>query len=86
MEIKEYNQRYSGINLCGECIHLFLNNGENGYGCRAFPEGIPQDVQHGKNHLSVIPGQRGNYVYKKAAYEELSPLAKHLHDLKHKLK
>lgn len=86
MEDKEFKQKYISNPLCDSCIHLYLNNGESGFGCRAFPNEIPLEAQHGHNHHSVLEGQIGDYIYKEATYEELSPFGKHLYELKHKTK
>ena len=36
--------------------------------CSAFPAGIPEDISNGmRAHDTIIPGQRGKFVYTKAA-------------------
>lgn len=81
MDKEKYEIAYIGNALCPSCIHLFINNGEEGWGCRAFPKGIPLEAKHGHNHHSVIRGQIGDFVYRKAEYEELSPFTKYLYKL-----
>lgn len=73
--------KYIGNPLCFECKHICHNHGDGtGHGCRAFPEGIPEEAQGGYNHHSVLPGQVGDYVYEKANYEDLPPFGKYLWD------
>lgn len=32
--------------------------------CKAFPEGIPDDIAYGNNpHLEVVPGQEGDFIF-----------------------
>lgn len=78
----EYLEGYYGNQLCPQCKHYFLNNGEGTFGCRAFPEGIPLVAKHGHNHHAIIEGQKGDYVYSKVKYEELSPFAQYLDKLR----
>jgi len=34
--------------------------------CKAFPNGIPDDIAYGENkHSKVVKGQVGNYVYER---------------------
>lgn len=87
MEEKEYSNSYRDRHLCFECAHYFFNNGESSNdGCRAFPDGIPKEAHDGYNHKRIIAGQFGDFVYRKATYEELCPFAKYLYDLKQKSK
>lgn len=87
MDEKDYTSSYRDKQKCFECAHNFFNNGEGkNDGCRAFPDGIPNKVNGGYTHDEVLPGQVGNYVYRKATYEELCPFAKYLYDLKHRKK
>ena len=38
--------------------------------CRAFPNGIPDDIAYGGNkHSEVIEGQEGGFVFKKGKFE-----------------
>lgn len=80
MEEKEYSNSYHGNRLCDDCVHNFLNNDEGVCGCRAFPNGIPEEAHYGHAHHNTISGQNGDYVYRKATYDELSPFAKYLRD------
>lgn len=71
-----------GNPLCHKCKHFYLNVGENGRsGCKAFPDGIPDEVRGGYNHRNVLPHQVGKYVYEEAKWEELSPFAQYLRTL-----
>lgn len=81
---EKFSEAYIGNPLCFDCIHYHLNNGEGTIGCRAFPTEIPEEAQHGHNHLNVLPGQVGNYVFQEAKFEELSPFAKYLRKLQNK--
>lgn len=67
--------------LCDSCRHLYLNNGEGIIGCRAFPDGIPDDVYGGYRHRQIYTGQVGIYVYEKIKEEELSAFMKYLRKL-----
>lgn len=70
-----------GNPLCNECKHFCLNHGDGtGTGCRAFPNGIPDEARGGYNHHNVLEGQVGDYVYEKANYDELPPFGKYLWD------
>lgn len=81
MEEENIVQKYRCNIPCYNCIHHFLNNGEfSKIGCRAFPNGIPNIILNGNNHNQIIKGQVGNYVFKKALYNELSPLGKILYN------
>lgn len=72
--------------LCNQCKHACLNYGDgSGHGCRAFPNGIPEEAKGGYNHHKVLPGQVGEYVYELANYEDLSPFAKYLIKLEEEL-
>lgn len=67
--------------LCFKCKHYCHNHGDgSGYGCRAFPTGIPDEAKLGYNHHSVINGQVGNFVYEETSYENLPPFGKYLWD------
>lgn len=71
-----------GNPLCHKCKHFHVNTNEiNQIGCRAFPSGIPDEARGGYNHLSILPGQEGEYVYEEANWEELSPFAQFLRTL-----
>ncbi len=50
------------INLpCSTCKHF--ERFENVL-CKAFPEGIPEEIVDGSNpHTSIIPGQANDFVY-----------------------
>lgn len=58
-----------------DCIHLtgIINDGVDGdpeagerVACRAFPDGIPQNIAYGDNkHLEKVKGQTGDFVYTK---------------------
>lgn len=87
MKEKEHKNPYIGDHLCDSCIHLYLNNNDKGNnGCRAFPNGIPNEAKCGYNHLKIIDGQIGDYVYQEAKYDELSPFGKYLYDGRIRLK
>lgn len=80
MKDEEHSNSYHGNRLCDDCVHNFLNNDEGTCGCRAFPDGIPDVARYGHAHHTLISGQVGDYIYRKAKYEELSPFAKLLRD------
>lgn len=48
--------------ICLSCIHY---EKPNGYGCRAFPEGIPYGYPPNNKHNQILSGQVGNFVYTK---------------------
>ena len=79
MEEKVYSEGYIGNRLCDKCVHNFINNDEGVAGCRAFPNGIPDKVHYGHAHHKIIEGQEGDYIYRKARYDELSKFAKYIH-------
>lgn len=62
---------------CRDCIHNYANNGEGVNGCRAFPSGIPIIAQYVNGHVRPINGQKGDFVFKKASYDELTPYAQY---------
>lgn len=67
--------------LCFTCKHASMNNHDGLLGgCRAFPNGIPEEAKGGYNHHEVLPGQMGEYVYELANYDELPPFGKYLWD------
>lgn len=80
MEEKVSENSYIGNRLCDSCIHNYLNNDEGICGCRAFPNGIPDEAKYGHNHHKILKGQVGDYVYREARYEELSSFMKYIQD------
>lgn len=68
---------------CRDCIHNYANNGEGINGCRAFPEGIPTNVLLPNGHSKHIPGQKGDYIFKEALYDELTPYAQYFWQKRH---
>lgn len=53
-----------------DCLHLTGVAGEEGGAevctCKAFPGGIPKDIDDGPNlHLEVVPGQVEDFVFTK---------------------
>ena len=57
-------QMYS---ICFGCEHCHINNGDNLLvGCRAFPEGVPENIGWKHSHDEIVEGQIGDYVYKRA--------------------
>lgn len=49
--------------ICESCIHY----NELGFGCKAFPEGIPNEILDGSNkHTKPLPEQLNDLVYQKA--------------------
>lgn len=83
MDKKEYTSSTTRASLCGDCIHNYLNNGEGLIGCRAFPKGIPEYVKNGYNHKEILQNQTGDYVFKLALYDELTPIGKHFWEIRH---
>ena len=60
------------FSICMGCDHFCLNNNDDMiYGCRAFPEGIPDNIGYFHSHDVVIDGQVGDFVYTpaKAKYD-----------------
>ena len=59
--------------ICQGCDHFCTNNDDEDLiqGCRAFPDGIPSQIEDKHSHDTVIKGQVGNFVYtpaKKKSY------------------
>ena len=56
--------------ICFICDH-FCRNNDDGLmmGCRAFPNGIPDDIGNEHDHDNVIKGQIGDYVFTPAKRE-----------------
>lgn len=49
------------INLiCTSCQHY---QKPNGFGCQAFPDGIPYDFPPNNKHDKPLKGQTGTFVY-----------------------
>lgn len=46
--------------ICLNCKHY---EKPNGYGCRAFPEGIPYSFPPNNKHDKPLEGQEGDYIY-----------------------
>ena len=46
--------------ICLRCQHF---EKPNGYGCRAFPDGIPYGFPPGNKHRRPLPGQVGRFVF-----------------------
>lgn len=46
--------------ICLSCIHF---EKPNGYGCKAYPEGIPYGYPPNNKHDKPIKDQTGNFVY-----------------------
>ncbi len=45
--------------LCAECIHYVGDSS-----CKAFPEGIPEEIMAGDNdHKTPLPGQENDLIY-----------------------
>lgn len=87
MEKKDYADSYRDRHRCFECAHYYFNNGEGtNDGCRAFPDGIPNNAHGGYSHKKVMTGQVGDFVYRKVTYDELCPFAKYLYDLRNSSK
>jgi len=50
--------------ICGKCKHFFANIvGESRFGCRAFPDEIPDGIGGINSHNEVIEGQVGDFVF-----------------------
>lgn len=84
MEEKEYASKTLKKTLCSDCIHNYFNNGEGVNGCRAFPNGIPEFAEGGYAHRNVLKSQIGEYVFKLAKYDELTPIGKYFWRIRHK--
>lgn len=51
--------------VCFECKHL-INARDGKYKCKAFDE-IPDNIASGEDqHETILPGQKGDYVFEKA--------------------
>jgi hypothetical protein len=48
---------------CEQCVHKYT--GEDEFGCKAYPEGIPEDILVGEKHTEVRDDQIGKFVYEK---------------------
>lgn len=84
MDKNDYSEAYITNSPCKDCIHNHINNGEGILGCRAFPDGIPQKAKYTNGHLKPIKGQVGDYVFKEAKFEELSPVGKYFWGVRHR--
>lgn len=73
-------------NLCFKCEHFCSNNYDGlGCGCRAFPNGIPDDVKCWQ-HTCIFEGQVGTYVFKELPEEVSTPFKEYVDYIKkHKL-
>lgn len=50
---------------CMDCTHRDENNFD-GITCKAFPEGIPDDILvKGKKHTAKRPDQTGDFIFKR---------------------
>lgn len=46
--------------ICMKCKHLFKDNGEEGFRCAAFPQGIPElFIEAVADHDEPYPGDNG---------------------------
>ncbi len=56
--------------LCYRCEHSVGNNLDSDLlcGCRAFPNGIPREMQLANRHDKPVEGQTGDYVFKQAKH------------------
>lgn len=52
--------------ICLKCKHF----NEFGIGCRAFPDGIPQQILDSNQHDKPLPNQGNNIVYEKKQSNE----------------
>lgn len=65
--------------ICHKCKHFCLNHGAGtGIGCKAFPDGIPNNAMF--EHSTIIPGQKGEFVFEQVQYDELPPFTKWMWD------
>jgi hypothetical protein len=47
---------------CEDCKHLF--NDKPGYFCKAFPDGIPDEITEGEvSHTDPLPNQKNDIVF-----------------------
>lgn len=62
---------------CFVCEH-FCRNNDDGLlcGCRAFPNGIPEEAMDGFNHSHILEGQIGEYVFTPRDENNLTEFAK----------
>lgn len=57
---------------CGICKHFWTNNKDGIFGgCRAFPDGIPDEAKEGNAHNKPIKGQIGDYTYEEALPDDI---------------
>ena len=84
MEEKIYSDAYYSHRPCDDCTHNSFNNGEDMKGCRAFPNGIPDEAKCGHSHKHILPGQIGDFIFTEAKYEDLTPLAQYFWNIRHK--
>ena len=57
--------------ICLRCQHF---EKPNGYGCRAFPDGIPYGFPPGNKHSRPLPGQVGRFVFAAAVPDPVGAL------------
>ena len=78
---------YSLNPKCQICEHFCRNNNDGLlFGCRAFPDGIPDSVRDGYLHNAVVAGQVGNFVFKQRDENNLTEFAKWLKELEKSIK
>ena len=66
-----------GIGLCTMCKHYRpgMDNESGVSECRAFPDGIPQELIAGMlTHFEYLEGQRGDVVFEKAEHVDQEDL------------
>lgn len=77
---------YYSESRCHICEHFCRNNNDGlGCGCRAFPDGIPEEARAGYSHDSIIQGQVGDYVFTPRDENNLTDFAKWLKEQAKKL-
>lgn len=71
---------------CFICEHFCLNNNDGLlFGCRAFPDGIPDSVHNGYCHNEVVDNKVGDYVFTPRDDNNLTDFAKWQKELQERL-
>lgn len=50
---------------CIKCEHYNKDKDGFNFTCKAYPNGIPEDIRLGKKHNKIRSDQKGNFIFKK---------------------